>query len=85
MGLGLAWLAGLGAGLAGEVSRTPSPQTGTTTPAASVPSSPGDVRPLLIGSRVPDVTFTSPTGEPLPLRKLVEARPAVLIFYRGGW
>ncbi|MDJ0835700.1 MAG: peroxiredoxin-like family protein [Acidobacteriota bacterium] len=43
------------------------------------------VRPLLIGSQVPDVSLTKPDGTALDLRKAVSEKPTLLIFYRGSW
>lgn len=44
-----------------------------------------DVRPLLVGSTVPDVHVTAVSGELLSLRELVDGKPSLLLFYRGGW
>jgi peroxiredoxin len=41
--------------------------------------------PLKAGGPVPDVSLKTDTGETVSLRKLVSEKPAVLIFYRGGW
>ncbi len=41
--------------------------------------------PLAVGAGIPDVAVLSVTGEPVKLRELVATKPAVLIFYRGGW
>lgn len=43
------------------------------------------VTPLLIGSRIPDVTLKTIDGEDIRLRDAVSEQPAILIFYRGGW
>jgi peroxiredoxin len=42
-------------------------------------------KPLEEGDPIPDVVLRSDTDQELPLRKLVSVKPAVLIFYRGGW
>lgn len=57
----------------------------TFTLAAPAAADAGSVRPLLVGSTVPDVALTDPAGEPVRLLELVGRQPAVLIFYRGGW
>ncbi len=44
-----------------------------------------DVHPLLVGMRGPDVTLTTVDGKPLRLYDLLERKPSVLVFYRGGW
>ena len=53
--------------------------------AAEVASSPGEVRPLLVGASVPEVKLTTADGEDFDLAAAVSGRPTVLIFYRGGW
>lgn len=40
---------------------------------------------LKTGARVPDVTLRDADNQALKLRELVAAKPAILIFYRGGW
>jgi peroxiredoxin len=42
-------------------------------------------KPLQRGEAIPDVVLRSDTDEELRLRKLAAEKPAVLIFYRGGW
>lgn len=37
------------------------------------------------GRPIPDVTVRSETGDEVKLRELMAGKPAVLIFYRGGW
>jgi hypothetical protein len=60
-------------------------------PAAAVadepplPTSPHDIRPLLIGTEVPDVPVLDLDGNEVSLAGLVREQPTVLIFYRGGW
>jgi len=53
--------------------------------ATGVPGSAAEVRPLLIGSEVPDVTLKTLDGADFELRAAVARKPTVLIFYRGGW
>lgn len=43
------------------------------------------IRPLLIGASVPEVSVQSLTGEEVDLAAAVRSQPTVLIFYRGGW
>jgi peroxiredoxin len=54
-------------------------------PARPVPASATDIRPLLIGASVPEVTLRTADGEAFDLSAAVSRKPAVLIFYRGGW
>lgn len=42
-------------------------------------------RPLAVGDAIPDVTLRTEEDREVSLRKLVAAKPTVLIFYRGGW
>lgn len=51
----------------------------------SVASSASEIRPLLPGMEVPDVTFFNTDGSPFKLKEALAQKPVVLIFYRGGW
>ncbi len=51
----------------------------------NVPGSAKEVQPLLIGAKVPSVAVTDIDGKTVDINKLVASKPAVLIFYRGGW
>lgn len=53
--------------------------------AAPVPGSPSEVRPLMIGAAVPDAPLRALDGKPTTLREALGGKPAVLVFYRGGW
>ena len=44
-----------------------------------------EVKPLGVGADVPDVKVRTATGEAFSLKTAVAEKPAVLIFYRGGW
>jgi hypothetical protein len=46
---------------------------------------PGQIRPLLIGAHVPDVTLITPDHQPIVLRDALSKQPTILIYYRGGW
>jgi hypothetical protein len=56
-----------------------------TTAMATEPTAPDQVRPLLIGSALPDVEITNLDGESAPLADVVLGSPTLLVFYRGGW
>ncbi|GGD59990.1 peroxiredoxin-like family protein [Lacimicrobium alkaliphilum] len=43
------------------------------------------VTPLLNGQKIPDVSVKRTDGSAVNLRKLVQEKPAVILFYRGGW
>lgn len=47
--------------------------------------SPTSIRPLLIGSPVPEARIRLPDGKEADLKKLLSAKPTVLIYYRGSW
>jgi len=47
-------------------------------------TSPEQIRPLLIGTALPDLTLQDVDGKPVKLGDVGSDR-AVLIFYRGGW
>ncbi len=44
-----------------------------------------DVRPLLIGEKIPDVTLFDAEGSPVNILEMAAKKPTVLLFYRGGW
>ena len=50
-----------------------------------VPDSDRDIRPALIGSKVPAATVKDVEGKPRTLASLFQEGPTILIFYRGGW
>jgi peroxiredoxin len=43
------------------------------------------VSPLLNGQFIPDVIVQTEFGKDISLKELVESKPSVVIFYRGGW
>ncbi|MGE5324926.1 MAG: hypothetical protein ACM3SW_18815 [Actinomycetota bacterium] len=50
-----------------------------------VAASPQEVCPLLNGMRIPRLTLNTAEGQPLDLATVAGERPAVVVFYRGGW
>ena len=44
-----------------------------------------EIRPLLIGADIPDVTLSTPGHEQVVLREAMAEKPTILIYYRGGW
>ncbi len=52
---------------------------------AEVPSDAADVRPLLPGARAPAFQAINADGETYKFDPAALERPAILIFYRGGW
>lgn len=53
--------------------------------AAPAANSPEEVRPLLVGQRVPSATIRTLSGAEADLAATVKGRHTVLVFYRGGW
>lgn len=41
--------------------------------------------PLTVGDSIPDVKLRTEDNQEVNLRQLISEKPAVLIFYRGGW
>jgi peroxiredoxin len=52
---------------------------------ADVPGSAEKTEPLKVGAAVPDSGVRTLDGDEISLKKLVEGKPTVLVFYRGGW
>ena len=44
-----------------------------------------EIRPLLIGQFVPNAQLRTSFGGNISLLSLIEKKPSVLLFYRGGW
>ena len=44
-----------------------------------------EIRPILLGSNMPDVPLTTVSGKSTTLKRQVAGKPAILVFYRGGW
>ncbi len=59
--------------------------TATSASAADVPTSADGIRPLLVGSAVPEVQLPTADGGVVDLAAEAKAKPTILIFYRGGW
>lgn len=52
---------------------------------AQIPANAEDIAPLLVGETMPDVQVTTLDGQTASFLDLVKTKPAVVIFYRGGW
>jgi peroxiredoxin len=50
-----------------------------------ISSSAEEVRPLLVGSPIPNVSLVNSGDETCGLGELIRRQSAILIFYRGGW
>ena len=44
-----------------------------------------DISPILIGETLPNGNFQNVEGEYIPLKAILEEKPTILAFYRGGW
>ena len=53
--------------------------------ANEIAASATEVHPLLLGSEAPDVALKTLDGKDTSLRKQMAGKPAILVFYRGGW
>ncbi len=49
------------------------------------PQKPEDISPLLYGEKIPAVMLPDATGKEFDLNRSIAEKPAILIFYRGGW
>lgn len=50
-----------------------------------IPESAQQICPLLTGSKIPAVTLKTIKGGDFKLVDAVATKPAILVFYRGGW
>lgn len=67
-----------------DAPQKPAPKAASAAP-DKVPTVATDVRPLLVGSALPKITLRDESGKAFDLNAAVAAKPAVLVFYRGGW
>ena len=44
-----------------------------------------DISPILIGETLPNGNFQNAEGDYVQLKAVLEEKPTVLVFYRGGW
>ena len=44
-----------------------------------------DISPILIGETLPNGNFQNIEGEYIQLKAILEEKPTILVFYRGGW
>lgn len=49
------------------------------------PTNAEDISPLLIGEKLPEIMLADAIGKDVQLKKLLAAKPTILVFYRGGW
>ena len=53
--------------------------------ATAIAPSPEQVTPLLNGLTIPAVSLTTADNKAVALTELVQQKPSILVFYRGGW
>lgn len=58
---------------------------GSCTTFSQLPEKAEDVTPLKVGERIPAINLKTTSGAAIELRKVLNAKPTILIFYRGGW
>ena len=51
----------------------------------SIPLVAEDISPILVGETLPNANFQNAEGEYVQLKAVLEEKPTVLVFYRGGW
>jgi hypothetical protein len=51
----------------------------------SVPKSPENVCPKLNGMKIPELALKNTDGADIDLTPAIRTKPALLVFYRGGW
>ena len=51
----------------------------------SIPTVAEDISPILIGETLPNANFQNAEGKSVQLKAILEEKPTVLVFYRGGW
>ncbi len=52
---------------------------------SQLPENAEDVQPLQVGDVIPETTLKTVDGVLVNLSKLVNSKPTILVFYRGGW
>lgn len=50
-----------------------------------IPSKAEDISPLLIGESLPNANLQNLEGKDINLKDVLQVKPTVLVFYRGGW
>jgi len=57
----------------------------TASLASELAQSETEIRPILLGSPLPDAPILMINGKPGTMKSVVHGAPAVVVFYRGGW
>ena len=53
--------------------------------AADEPENAWDVRPVLVGTAIPDISVVGEDGKSFSVRDRAKEKPLVLVVYRGLW
>ena len=56
-----------------------------TAQSVPIPSTPAQIRPILIGSEAPGPVLKNSSGEDVDLTRVLEQRPTIVVFYRAHW
>jgi peroxiredoxin len=59
--------------------------SGFTFAANELASAADQIRPVLLGTKLPEVALTTLEGRATTLKEQVGGKPTILVFYRGGW
>lgn len=62
-----------------------STSSGRGSSANRVAPSADEIKPLLVGAKVPNVVFKNIDDKEIKIHSLIKRRPTVLVYYRGGW
>ncbi|MBR9998465.1 MAG: AhpC/TSA family protein [Cyclobacteriaceae bacterium] len=52
---------------------------------AQVPGNAEDISPLLYGEKIPEIPVTAVDGSRHTITSVIDDKPSILLFYRGGW
>ncbi len=58
---------------------------GQNTATMSIPETAKDICPILVGEKLPEASLRNTEGQIVKLHDLINQKPTVLVFYRGGW
>jgi len=50
-----------------------------------IPKSAEEINPIKVGDKIPEATLSLVTGQQVKMTKVLNNKPALIIFYRGGW
>lgn len=50
-----------------------------------VAGAPGEICPILVGNKVPQIILEDLDGNLFELEQAISNKPTVLIYFRGGW